>query len=663
MVDVPVEVKRALKKGRGRKRYRIEVYTIEDDGTLTYEFTISNDNLVAESVRIDERMCSDKYLKFGLCEGTSMEFQYFGLDNITGKELKVYLDVFYDDGNGGAWYPIIMGFFEVEQSSLQFSTGIRKVVAYNSLMSTYLDEKANATILEEFGFEQEAYVGDIINQLLAGYAIDKVYELEEREDAQYTTDSEYSSSTFKYSSLYGDQGPFGPKNVLSTFGGDDITTNTSMYLAATCAFNIFDTSGAGQGKTVKIEIPEYWDYLDQKIGEFYQAQLAMIKSSTSATTLWNRIRDLVGDPNTYPNNQLDNYFFFIKIVHTDNSVEYYGKYAKNTKGGFADLNKVTFRDVTSVQVAFPAGVFYAPQKFYPVPGGMVGLDYFNKVYCTGPRYSEHSSGGYPGSWYYKYQESSSEPINPYGLYRTPKMPDGTDIDWPSKMVDQVKVYTVVKGESDADYITVNPTTLADVTLRDLQSAVYEMNCQYGQINRETNLFSGVELDSTGLYPSETLYPSNGLYPNADTGGKAIHPFPAEYQNLWTDTVGLQTFKYLKITYKTIENGQEVEKILQRTVHEDGTTNYNMSDNWLFLNLPWTAEQVGDYADAMVAKMEKISWFPFEMWSVGLPYVETGDAIEITDKEGNTYTSYVLQRQLNGIQNLQDTFINGELDIF
>jgi hypothetical protein len=52
-----------------------------------------------------------------------------------------------------------------------------------------------------------------------------------------------------------------------------------------------------------------------------------------------------------------------------------------------------------------------------------------------------------------------------------------------------------------------------------------------------------------------------------------------------------------------------------------------------------------------------------MWSTGLPYVEVGDAIEIADKEGDTHISYVLQRQLSGIQNLQDTYINGQLDIF
>ena len=65
---------------------------------------------------------------------------------------------------------------------------------------------------------------------------------------------------------------------------------------------------------------------------------------------------------------------------------------------------------------------------------------------------------------------------------------------------------------------------------------------------------------------------------------------------------------------------------------------------------------------MVLKMRGIKWFPFEMWSAGLPYIEVGDELEIISKDG-TYTSYVLQRSLNGIQNLKDTYINGSLDIF
>ena len=59
--------------------------------------------------------------------------------------------------------------------------------------------------------------------------------------------------------------------------------------------------------------------------------------------------------------------------------------------------------------------------------------------------------------------------------------------------------------------------------------------------------------------------------------------------------------------------QVLFKVLQRTVNADGTDDYDMSNNWLFKNLVWSDNDVGDYADAMVTKMQNLTWFPFEMW--------------------------------------------------
>ena len=647
MFDVPVEVKKAFKKGRTKKQYRIEVYTINDDNTLTYVFTIGNDNLVKESVKIDERMCSDKYLKFGLCEGSSMEFQYFGMDSITGKELKVYLDVWYDDGNGGAWYPIMMGYYEVDASSTQFSTGIRKVTAYNKLQAKYLDEKANSLILEEFGFEEEAYVGDVINELMADYSIDKQYEkITPSYDYWQNTTTKATTSAYKYSGEYSDQGPFGPAVLYACDPTFSISKN--IYLSCGCAYRDYLNSinpVTHEYYPIKISPPDFLDDLDIEISDYYKEQLGLIQTTTSVSTIWGWIRNLKGQDTT-PNNKLQNYFLNVTIRYGDGTYEYYGNNVLNSAGTFAELAKKTLLNVVEVMVFFPRSISF----FTNDSSGLSG-EPTNSVRCQG------ADGRY---WYNILEGGVVKQKTAY--YTTPKLPDGSDIDYET-LIENVAVSKIIQGTSEADYIKISTKSLPEVTLRELQSAVYEMNCQYGQINRVTDMFSGVELDSTGLYPSETLYPADNLYPNGNTGGKAIHPYPSEYQKLWTDTVGVQSFRYLRITYKTIEDGNEVEKVLQRTINEHGTQNYNMSDNWLFRNLVWTSAQVGEYADAMVAKMENIRWFPFEMWSVGLPYVETGDAIEIADKEGNTYTTYILQRQLRGIQNLQDTFINGELDVF
>ena len=113
MINVPVRVKDALRDGRLLKKYKINV--LNDDGTT--DFIIDNANLVTESVSFNEKMCSGDVLKFGLCEGTSLEFQYFGKPDISGRQINVKLDVQYINASGVlTWYEDLpMGFFTIEK--------------------------------------------------------------------------------------------------------------------------------------------------------------------------------------------------------------------------------------------------------------------------------------------------------------------------------------------------------------------------------------------------------------------------------------------------------------------------------------------------------------------------------------------------------------------
>ena len=205
--------------------------------------------------------------------------------------------------------------------------------------------------------------------------------------------------------------------------------------------------------------------------------------------------------------------------------------------------------------------------------------------------------------------------------------------------------------------------LPDVTLRQLQSAVYEIGCQFGRLDRTSDLFGGVELNHARLYPADDLYPANDLYPMSESERTT----KSMYSKLWADEGNVHTFRNLIITYKTEEedenqNVTEVNKTVSYEVNSNGTDDYIMDDNWLFLNLVWTDEEIDDYADSMIAKMQPLSWFPFDMDCVGLPYVETGDELEIKINS-NTYTSYVLTRNMKGIQSLKDNMKNGELNIY
>ncbi len=535
------------------------------------EFTIDNDNLVSESVSIDERMVSGDVLKFGLCEGSSLEFQYFGYPNITGRQLQTFIDVEYGENEP---YSIPMGFFTVDKCSRQASTGIIKVTAYNKLQSDYLDAKANdlvdSIIAQGEDGSDEVSLYTILNGVLSDYAIE-----------EYTETSRTASPSGWYYDTY------------TTPRVDSGGTSLGGYWAIYSIRRYVDINRDDYYK-VTSDLRE----IKEKIyGLINLQRYRYTGQGGSAASLYYIAVNHLSANITYA---LDGYLRF--SGDTNNRIVIYDS---------ADyINTAFFTNKWTIAVSIPVAVEYSASS-------------------SGDATTEQWR-----EWRQQYEQWMQE--------------TGFEIVITKKELSAMEKYRISSGE-----IT------TDVTLRELQSAVYETGCQFGQLSRETDLFSGVELNHSRLLPQETLYPDNALYPS----GAQESAFKSQYSKLWADEGNVHKWKYLIITYKGLdEGGNEKDYTLQRTVNADGTDNYNCSDNWLFRNLVWTAEQIATYADAMVEKMRDVTWFPFEMWAAGLPYLETGDEIEIPLGE-ESYTSYVLQRQLKGIQNLQDTYINGTLDIF
>lgn len=615
--------------------------------TWVDDFEIDNNTLITESVNIDEAMCSDKMLKFGLCEGSSLEFQYFDHPSIKDKRIRASVDVQYENSGILSWYNIPMGYYIVDSCPRQASTGIYKVTAYNKLKSAYLDAKANTLIESTFGFEDNVLLFDVLNIFLNDYAIHKEpyneFPCEKVPHSNnYTrpggSDNPSPFTPYKYTSYYGDQGPLGIWTERKNWSA---STSSNFYMAGDVFITRFDVTSATDPIQVRFDLD--FDAIDYAIADNIRSHLAKMSINITADELWQRILGMRGD--TYETSRLaTNYFFCVRVLYNNGQSDYYGNFAGNSKGSFADLAKISLINVKYIYLLQPRSLDFS----YTLDSQGFLTNYIN---VEGERnyiylYGENRT------YIYKPDSSSAEVT---ATYLTPKKPDGSDID---TLVDYMHV-TEIGDITDAELIEIPVTALADVTLRDLQSSVYELNCQFGQIDRSTDLFYGKELLTDALYPAETLYPDDSLYPR----GWRESGFRSQYSQLWADTLGAQTFRNLIITYKTLDqDNKEIEAKLTVRVNASGTTDYVMDDNWLLKNLVWTEEQVEEYADAMAAKMQAITWFPFEMWAAGLPYIETGDAIEIILGE-DTYTSYILRRILKGIQNLQDTYIDGTLEIF
>lgn len=605
---------------------------------LVDDFTIDNNTLISESVSIDERMCSGDTIKFGLCEGSSLEFQYFNHENITDRQVQVFCDVEYGEENP---YTIPMGFFTVKKCSRQASTGIIKATCYNKLQSAYLDQKANAMIDETFS--GEVMIEDILTFMLDGYAIEKE---KEHIDGAYkggvyphgSTVTNYARSTIstKHTTLYDVMSPLSPYD----FWVYDLPYNTAFYISLDSGyFNKWDLDPDAYyifedyNNLVQLET----DYYDWLVNLFDASALNQTTDSIMQSIITASIDMSCGQ-----------FFlgwegaFSIRVIYQDDTEEFYSKIAYQNNlnkcvGPLEDFFHKTFHNVKKVE-------FILSKTLIQGVGGQ-GNQY-TRAYSFVNIFDKTNYG---------YIDDHAHIATWNGL----TLPNGQPLVFGSvgSVANLFNCYKVDVNTAEA--IMVDVDTLPDVTLRELQTAIFETQAQFGQLDRVTDLFSGVELNHSRLYPLETLYPNNALYPD----GAQASATKSMYSQLWADEGNVHKWRNLLITYKGLdENQQEKDFVYTAEVNPDGTDDYDCSDNWLFRNLVWTQAQIEEYADTMVTKMQDMTWFPFEMWCAGLPYLETGDEIEIPLGQ-NSYTSYVLQRQLKGIQNLQDTYINGTLDIF
>lgn len=633
MIEIPVEVKDALKAGRLRKNYIITVLDDNGDPDLTFD----NDKIVQESVNIDERMDSGDVIKFGLCEGSSLEFQYFDIINLTGRRLKLDISVQYTADD---WYTIPMGFYVVEKCARQASTGIMKVTAFNKLQSKYLDAKANRLLADAYSADYTLTLYDIMRTLLGDYQIEAErvpYDPAHPGPVPFPStipSNDIVVGPFRFSKTYGPETPLNAYNAGVTENQQfniNFNANAPRYTILQGPYIEVDViAGTMEGFERNIEkyIKDLFDNSDIELvgssGSVGDAVISAICNNGGFYQLCGiTVTETIG----------------LNIETTRYSTIDY----EHGVPGIRPMKDIAHRAIGKENANYGISLNHPAALFLkPVDGAFIYFDgRINDPYGT------HAADNL-----YNYYDENN--VLQEAAWHPAKFSNGDDYQ---DDINSIQLYEVAL--SPAEKLTFKISDMPDFTLREIASGVYETLCQYGQLNRITDLFSGVELNHSRLYPAEDLYPDNQLYP----GGSAMSANKAMYSQLWADEGNVHKWRYLIITYKALNSdNEEVEKTLQKTIDEHGTDNYNMSDNWVFLNKIWTAQDVEQYANAMKAKMTDITWFPFEMWLPGLPYLETGDELEVTVNDV-TYPTYILQRQLQGVQNLQDTFINGSLEIF
>ena len=196
-----------------------------------------------------------------------------------------------------------------------------------------------------------------------------------------------------------------------------------------------------------------------------------------------------------------------------------------------------------------------------------------------------------------------------------------------------------------DAMTVNKTLTGKVIKgSEIIQPICQINGRFGRIGR-TGKFEYVHLEVNvdALYPSVTLYPANTVFPSDEHAEESVNK--AHYMGI--------NFENYRVT--PINKVQLIGKDgdIAGTAGT-GTNIFTIDNNPLIYDKP--QNEVNAVANNLYNTVKGLWYTPTDVEAVGLPYVETGDAVVCATKR-SIVTTYVLNRTLKGEQALRDNYVS------
>ena len=204
-----------------------------------------------------------------------------------------------------------------------------------------------------------------------------------------------------------------------------------------------------------------------------------------------------------------------------------------------------------------------------------------------------------------------------------------------------------------DTITITQTIEdGEISCLDAIRAICQMNGVFGRINAEGKFqYYDLEVPSDFLpYPNTDVFPSTEFYPSDGSDSE-------------TDYID----KYKKVSFEDYQTASLTGVTVRDNQSDANYGQYGNTGNVLLIEGNMWCQGLGSATKDTIAqnifnKLKDMNYQPFEATSVGLPWIECGDAVAyyvydyssgepITDVMGFT----VLTRYLKGIQWLEDTY--------
>lgn len=183
-------------------------------------------------------------------------------------------------------------------------------------------------------------------------------------------------------------------------------------------------------------------------------------------------------------------------------------------------------------------------------------------------------------------------------------------------------------------------SLSDISGREMLGFLNELACGWFTLNRIGKVVL-VQLSSSELYPSETLYPSTTLYP----AGVGERYYPSMFAQ---ENIDISEFVSAQVDKLVIRSSESDIG----TIVGDGTNAYIIEGN--ILTYGFDSSQRYAIATEIYNVLSGIQYSSVKGDFIGLPYLEKGDFIQVTDQDNHVGKTFLLNRTLNGIVALIDS---------
>ena len=621
MLDIPSVVTARLKSDTVKKNFRVQFPNGEYND-------ITNENIVYESVRFSESICSQDTFRFGLAESSRIEFETVGIGNMLGMQIACFCEVdltgenvnnlvnwagdgetvpLADSDLGYAFFRIPYGVFTVESCPRNHEamthrkvTAISTMFHNNSYMCPFEQTKTSAYWLGQY----------------------KQYNMKIKE---------FMAENFAY---YGG-------NALDEFGFTSTTNNFTFYSSPETNFT-------------------------SPIFEFYDANNTLVQ--TWAFSCHVRARSLSEDGSIGAYDGL----MGIDLAGYDTTTPY--QTFKSLLNSNIDYSKTLIvrpspQNPLSIELANDEdaiGILFNP---YVIPYITMGTG-------TGATGADVWLRNARNRCYLYTDDNTARCFYP----ALPGDAHQTDGQFQAVFPYDVTVTIVTYNGQSSSTTTRSFNSASSVS--GLKGYIYNDNSPNKFLGRVRLSFSatlGDSLDTTGQQTLRSFINSfsfanlcqdfceiNGLFLNRsrDGGVRLTRPgrrgneidltvIPEQYSEFWWDEYEVEPIGEVKYTY-TVEGeyGDETQEDVM--IVGAGSSVYDLSGNCVLDNLYNTnIPVVIKNAFYINGGLANIHILPFELTSQGFPQLEAGDVIKITAADNTEVISYALECEITGIQYLRE----------